>query len=129
MEFSHNGYHSFRILNSINTTGEHWKLLYLNNWLYKLYSQCRLKLISLVFDWIKKSSANLFSTQRVQVGGLAVEEQGEDQVERLNPGLVYWDVQDPTDDIHHGLQLHLSSVGQSGGELCQQFVDLFRPLL
>lgn len=84
---------------------------------------------SLVFNWIKKSSANLFSTQRVQVGGLAVEEQGEDQVERLNPRLVYWDVQQTTDDIHNCLQLNLSSVGQSWGKFGQQFVDLFRPLL
>ena len=84
---------------------------------------------SLVFNWIQKTSANLFSTQRVQVGGLAVEEQSEDQVERLNPRLVYRDVQETTDDVHHGLQLHLPSVGQSGGTFCQQFIHLFRPLL
>ena len=100
---------------------------YINCLVFNVHSPVQSSL--LVFDWIKKSSANLFSTQRVQVGGLAVEEQGEDQVERLNPGLVYWDVQDPTDDIHNCLQLNLPGVGQSWGKFCQQFVHLFRPLL
>ena len=100
---------------------------YINCLVFNVHSPVQSSL--LVFDWIKKSSANLFSTQRVQVGGLAVEEQSEDQVERLNPTLVYRDVQDPADEVHHRLQLPLAGVGQGGGELCQQFVHLFRPLL
>ena len=100
---------------------------YINCLVFNVHSPVQSSL--LVFDWIKKSSANLFSTQRVQVGGLAVEEQGEDQVERLNPWLVYGDVQDPADDVHNCLQLDLPGVGQSWGKFCQQFVNLFRPLL